>query len=118
MITPGPHAKERKFAVTFVGAASVLFAGGAVLAYYVVPTGLSFLVNLGGGEFITALTGGAYIGFPADHARGLRPDLRVAAAGGDAQQGRRAALCEAETLIRENEREAKAPRLCEHFAKS
>ncbi len=62
-ITPGLYAKERKFAVTFVGAASVLFAGGAVLAYYVVPTGLSFLANLGGGEFITALTGGAYIGF-------------------------------------------------------
>jgi sec-independent protein translocase protein TatC len=62
-ITPGLYAKERKFAVTFVGAASVLFCGGAVLAYYVVPTGLSFLANLGGGEFITALTGQAYIGF-------------------------------------------------------
>ncbi|MDQ2792051.1 MAG: twin-arginine translocase subunit TatC [Pseudonocardiales bacterium] len=62
-ITPGLYAKERRFAVTFVGAASVLFAGGAVLAYYVVPTGLSFLANLGGGEFITALTGAAYIGF-------------------------------------------------------
>jgi sec-independent protein translocase protein TatC len=62
-ITPGLYAKERRFAVAFVGAASVLFAGGAVLAYYVVPTGLSFLANLGGGEFITALTGGAYIGF-------------------------------------------------------
>ncbi len=62
-ITPGLYAKERRFAVTFVGAASVLFAGGAVLAYYVVPTGLAFLANLGGGEFITALTGAAYIGF-------------------------------------------------------
>jgi sec-independent protein translocase protein TatC len=62
-ITPGLYAKERKFAVTFVGTASVLFAGGAVLAYYVVPTGLSFLANLGGGQFITALTGQAYIGF-------------------------------------------------------
>ena len=62
-ITPGLYAKERKFAVTFVGTASVLFAGGAVLAYYVVPTGLSFLANLGGGQFITAMTGQAYIGF-------------------------------------------------------
>ncbi|MGH3548454.1 MAG: twin-arginine translocase subunit TatC [Pseudonocardiaceae bacterium] len=62
-ITPGLYAKERRFAITFVGVASVLFAGGAVLAYYVVPTGLSFLANLGGGEFITALTGAAYIGF-------------------------------------------------------
>ncbi len=62
-ITPGLYAKERKFALTFVGTASVLFAAGAVLAYYVVPAGLSFLANLGGGQFITALTGQAYVGF-------------------------------------------------------
>ncbi len=62
-ITPGLYAKERKFAVVFVGASTVLFAAGAVLAYYVVPTGLSFLANLGAGQFITALTGQAYIGF-------------------------------------------------------
>ena len=62
-ITPGLYANERKFALSFVGTASVLFAAGAVLAYYVVPTGLSFLANLGGGQFITALTGNAYIGF-------------------------------------------------------
>lgn len=62
-ITPGLYAKERKFALTFVGAASALFAGGAVLAYYVVPRGLSFLANLGGGQFITALTGASYISF-------------------------------------------------------
>lgn len=62
-ITPGLYAKERKFALTFVGTASVLFAAGAVLAYYVVPTGLSFLANLGGGQFITALTGQSYVSF-------------------------------------------------------
>jgi sec-independent protein translocase protein TatC len=62
-ITPGLYDRERKFALTFVGSGSVLFAGGAVLAYYVVPTALSFLANLGGGQFITALTGQAYIGF-------------------------------------------------------
>jgi sec-independent protein translocase protein TatC len=62
-ITPGLYANERKFALSFVGTASVLFAAGAVLAYLVVPTGLSFLANLGGGQFITALTGDAYISF-------------------------------------------------------
>jgi sec-independent protein translocase protein TatC len=62
-ITPGLYANERKFALSFVGTASVLFAAGAVLAYFVVPTGLSFLANLGGGQFITALTGDAYISF-------------------------------------------------------
>jgi sec-independent protein translocase protein TatC len=62
-ITPGLYAKERKFALTFVSTASVLFAAGAVLAYYVVPTGLSFLANMGGGQFITALSGEAYVSF-------------------------------------------------------
>jgi len=62
-ITPGLYVKERKLALIFVGTASVLFAAGAVLAYYVVPTGLSFLANLGDGQFITALTGQAYISF-------------------------------------------------------
>lgn len=62
-ITPGLYAKERKFALTFVSTASALFAGGAVLAYYVVPTGLSFLAKLGGGQFITALTGQSYVSF-------------------------------------------------------
>jgi sec-independent protein translocase protein TatC len=62
-ITPGLYAKERRFALTFVGTASVLFAGGAVLAYYVVPRGLSFLANVGGGQFITALTGQSYVNF-------------------------------------------------------
>jgi len=62
-ITPGLYAKERRFALTFVSVASVLFAIGAALAYYVVPAGLSFLAKLGEGQFITALTGKAYIGF-------------------------------------------------------
>lgn len=62
-ITPGLHAPERKFALTFVGVASVLFAAGAVLAYFVVPAGLVFLVGLGEGAFVTALTGSSYIGF-------------------------------------------------------
>ncbi|HEU0087624.1 MAG TPA: twin-arginine translocase subunit TatC [Pseudonocardiaceae bacterium] len=62
-ITPGLHAKERKFALTFVGVGSVLFAAGAVLAYFVVPTGLAFLIGLGDGAFITALSGKSYIGF-------------------------------------------------------
>lgn len=62
-VTPGLYAKERRFTLTFVAVASVLFAAGAVLAYQVVPTGLSFLANLGQGQFVTALTGKAYVGF-------------------------------------------------------
>lgn len=62
-IAPGLYSKERKFALTFVFAASVLFVLGAVLAFYVVPQGLSVLVGFGDEKFLTALSGGAYINF-------------------------------------------------------
>lgn len=62
-ITPGLYVKERKFAGTFVGLASVLFVLGAFLAYFVVPEGLAFMVGFGGEAFFTALTGGEYINF-------------------------------------------------------
>lgn len=63
-ITPGLYARERKFALTFVGFASVLFSAGAVLAYFVVPKGLEVLTGaFGGGQFATALAGDKYISF-------------------------------------------------------
>jgi sec-independent protein translocase protein TatC len=63
-IAPGLYARERKFALTFVGFASVLFAAGAVLAYFVVPKGLEVLTGaFGGGLFATALAGDKYISF-------------------------------------------------------
>jgi sec-independent protein translocase protein TatC len=62
-ITPGLRATERKFAATFVTAASALFIAGAVVAYFIVPAGLRFMVGFGGNAFFTALTGGDYINF-------------------------------------------------------
>jgi sec-independent protein translocase protein TatC len=62
-ITPGLYDKERKFTRIFVVLASVLFAGGAVLAYLVVPKGLAFLVSFGGDAFTLALTANDYITF-------------------------------------------------------
>jgi sec-independent protein translocase protein TatC len=62
-ITPGLYDNERKFTRIFVALASVLFAAGAVLAYYVVPKGLAVLVSFGGDEFITALAANDYISF-------------------------------------------------------
>ena len=62
-ITPGLYAKERKFALTFVGFATVLFIAGAVLAYFVLPKGLEVLVAFGGDQFITALAADKYISF-------------------------------------------------------
>ena len=62
-ITPGLYFTERRFARTFVFFATVLFVGGALLAYYVVPQALAFMAGFGGEAFFTALTGGKYINF-------------------------------------------------------
>jgi sec-independent protein translocase protein TatC len=62
-ITPGLYAKERRYALSFVSCAAVLFAAGALLAFFVVPEGLRVLVSFGGDQFITALAADKYISF-------------------------------------------------------
>ena len=62
-ITPGLYSKEKKFARIFVTCAVVLFVGGAVLAYLVVPEALTVLSSISSNEFVTALTADKYISF-------------------------------------------------------
>jgi len=62
-VGPALYSKERKFALSFVGIAAVLFAGGMVLAYLVIPEGLKVLLGFGGPGVVTALTPESYYGF-------------------------------------------------------
>ena len=62
-ITPGLKRNEKRYGITFVAVSTLLFAGGAVLAYVTLSTGLKLLLSLAGDGVVVALTAQDYIGF-------------------------------------------------------
>jgi sec-independent protein translocase protein TatC len=62
-IAPGLHRNERRWAYVFVGLAAPLFAGGAVLAYYIVAKGLEFLLQFTPKNVTTTLEITRYVDF-------------------------------------------------------
>jgi sec-independent protein translocase protein TatC len=62
-VSPGLRPKERKFVGPFIASALLLFAGGAVFAYFVMPLGLNFLTNFLSGNAVYFPDIDAYIGF-------------------------------------------------------
>jgi sec-independent protein translocase protein TatC len=62
-ITPGMVHKERKYAITFVAFAVVLFLAGTALAYLVMSKAFEVLLTIGDNVQITALAGDQYFNF-------------------------------------------------------
>jgi sec-independent protein translocase protein TatC len=62
-VAPGLHRHERRWAYAFASVAAPLFALGAVLAYFVVSTGLDFLLDFTGDNVETQLEITRYIDF-------------------------------------------------------
>jgi sec-independent protein translocase protein TatC len=62
-IAPGLHRHERRWAYAFVAAAAPLFAGGTVLAYFVVAKGLKFLFSFTPSNVSTNLEVTRYVDF-------------------------------------------------------
>ncbi len=62
-VTPGLHKNERRWAISFVSASSVLFALGTVCAWFTLKAGLQVLLTLAGDGVSAALTAPEYLNF-------------------------------------------------------
>ena len=61
-ITPGLKKKERRYALSFLVAATVFFAGGCSMAFFMFNHALQFLNAIGGEGITTLYTADSYIG--------------------------------------------------------
>ena len=60
-ITPGLHANEKRYAIPFVTASVILFAGGSLVAVITFPKALNFLLTVAGPDIDPLLSAGSYI---------------------------------------------------------
>ncbi len=62
-ITPALHRKEKRYAFGFLAASLLLFAVGAVFAYFSLSRGLDFLLNIGGDDISVLVSIQSYLSF-------------------------------------------------------
>jgi sec-independent protein translocase protein TatC len=60
-ITPGLNPREKRYAIPFVTASVILFAGGSMVAVITFPKALNFLLGVGGKDLDPLLTAGSYL---------------------------------------------------------
>jgi sec-independent protein translocase protein TatC len=61
-ITPGLKAKERKYALPFVGSSILFFCGGVTVAYFIFGRAIQFLESIGGHSLVTEYNPNQYLG--------------------------------------------------------
>ena len=61
-ITPGLKAKERRYAVPFVGASILFFCGGVAVAYFSFGHAIAFLQSIGGHSLVSDYNPNQYLG--------------------------------------------------------
>ena len=62
-VTPGLRPVERRYALPFIVASGMLFAGGAVFAYLTLPLGLQVLLSFAGENVVSLMDANRYLGF-------------------------------------------------------
>ncbi|HEV8652329.1 MAG TPA: twin-arginine translocase subunit TatC [Actinomycetes bacterium] len=62
-ITPGLKQNEKRYAIPFALASTLLFAGGVALAFYTMPKAIGFLAAAGGPGLINFYAAGKYLRF-------------------------------------------------------
>jgi len=62
-VAPGLHARERRWAYYFAGAAVPLFAAGGVIAYFAMTKGLHFLLSMVPVNSLPLITVDSYLGY-------------------------------------------------------
>lgn len=60
-ITPGLKAKERRYAIPFVGSSILFFCGGVAVAYFIFGRAIKFLESIGGHSLVTDYNPNQYL---------------------------------------------------------
>lgn len=62
-VTPGLRSVERRYALPFLLISQLLFIGGAVFSYFVVPNALRLLLGFAGENIVSLMDAGRYLSF-------------------------------------------------------
>jgi sec-independent protein translocase protein TatC len=62
-VAPALNTKEKRYSIPFMAASTILFLLGAGIAYLVLPTGINFLIDIGGSDLVPLLGAEEYLNF-------------------------------------------------------